>query len=142
LADKNVALKDVPMASSKLLGCHKDSVAFDGSFNYCQVIGKLNFLEQSTRGDITYATHMCARFANNPMVEHEQAVKWLGCYLAGNQDKGLIMKVDPTKGLEVYPGADFAGAWEPEGAGGDINTVRCRHGFVITYAGCPLVWKS
>jgi hypothetical protein len=31
LADKNVAIKDVPMASSKFLGCHKDS--FDGSFN-------------------------------------------------------------------------------------------------------------
>ena len=45
LADKNVALKDVPMACSKLLGCHKDSEAFDGSFNYHQVIGKLNFLE-------------------------------------------------------------------------------------------------
>jgi hypothetical protein len=32
LADKNVAIKDVPMASSELLGHHKDSEAFDGSF--------------------------------------------------------------------------------------------------------------
>ena len=82
---------------------------------------------------------MCARFANDPKMEHGKALKWLGHYLAGNRDKSLIMKVDPTKGLEVYPDADFAGAWEPEGAGEDVDTVRSRHGFVITYAGCPLV---
>ena len=85
---------------------------------------------------------MCVRFVNNPKVEHGKAVKWLGHYLVGNQDKGLIMKVDPTKGLEVYPDIDFAEAWEPEGAGEDIDTARSRYGLVITYAGCPLVWKN
>ena len=134
--------KDIPMASSKLLSRHSDSPDFDQNFNYRRVIGKLNFLEQSTRGDISYATHMLARFSTCPKEEHGAAVKWLGRYLAKTKDKGLIMRPDPSKGMEIYSDADFAGAWDPELAGKDIDTARSRHGYIITYAGVPLVWKS
>ena len=51
LDGKNVKTKDTPMVSSKLLGRHKKSKVFDEHFNYQCV----NFLEQSTRGDISYA---------------------------------------------------------------------------------------
>ena len=106
-------------------------------------IGKLNFLEPSTRGDNTYATHMCARFANDPKVEHGKAVKW-AWMLSGRQSRqGSYHEGGSHQGVgEVYPDADFAGAWEPEGAGEDVDTARSRHSFVITYAGCPLVWKT
>ena len=130
------------MASSKLLSRHKDSADFDHHFNYRRVVGKLNFLEQSTRGDISYATHMLARFSTCPKLEHGLAAKWLGRYLLGTKDKGIILTPDPTKGMEVYCDADFAGAWDPKLAGEDIDTARSRHGYIITYAGIPLLWKS
>ena len=134
--------KDIPMASSVLLSRHKDSKDFDHHFNYRRVIGKLNFLEQSTRGDISYATHMLARFSTSPKVEHGKATKWLGRYLLGTKDKGIILTPDPSKGMEIYADADFAGAWDPKLAGEDIDTARSRHGYIITYAGVPLLWKS
>ena len=134
--------KDIPMASSVLLSRHKDSEDFDHHFNYRRVIGKLNFLEQSTRGDISYATHMLARFSASPKVEHGKATKWLGRYLLGTKDKGIILTPDPSKGMEIYADADFAGAWDPKLAGEDIDTARSRHGYIITYAGVPLLWKS
>ena len=134
--------KDIPMASSKLLSRHKDSPDFDHHFNYRRIVGKLNFLEQSTRGDISYATHMLARFSTCPKVQHGAAVKWLGRYLLGTRDKGIILTPDPTKGLELYVDADFAGAWDPKLAGEDIDTARSRHGYIIAYAGVPLLWKS
>jgi hypothetical protein len=102
------------------------------------VIGKLNVLEQSTRGDISYATHMCAHFCNCPKVEHGEAVKWLGCYLKGTANKGFIIRPNPSLGIKIHPDSDFAGAWEPEGAGEDIDTARSRHGFIVSHAGCPL----
>ena len=83
--------KDIPMASSKLLSRHKDSPDFDHHFNYRHIVGKLNFLEQSTRGDISYATHMLAGFSTCPKVQHGAAVKWLGRYLLGTRDKGIIL---------------------------------------------------
>jgi hypothetical protein len=130
------------MKSSKLLSRHPDSEPFDGHFNYRRVLGKLNFLEQSTRGDLSYAVHQCARFSSDPKVEHGKAIKWLGRYLLATKDKGLIMRPDPSKGLEVYCDADFAGNWDPALAGEDIDTARSRHGFIISYAGVPLLWKS
>ena len=130
------------MASSKLLSRHVDSESFDRHFDYRRAIGKLNFLEQSTRGDLSYAVHMCARFCQDPKMEHGAAVKWIGRYLAGTKDKGFIIRPDPNKGMEVYVDADFAGNWDPSLAGEDPDTARSRHGYTITYAGVPLLWKS
>jgi len=142
LDKSNTSAKATPAASSKLLSRHPNSENFDGHFHYRRAIGKLNFLEKSTRADIAYAVHQCARFSQDPKVEHGNAVKWIGRYLAGTRDKGLILKPDPSKGLEVYCDADFAGAWDKELAGEDIDTARSRHGYIIMYAGCPIVWQS
>ena len=142
LDGERVKMQDIPMASSKLLGRHKDSPDFDGHFNYRRVIGKLNFLEQSTHGNISYATHMCARFSTCPKLEHGKAVKWIGRYLKKTRKRGFIIKPDPSRGMEVHPDSDFAGAWDPAGAGKDVDTARSRHGFIISYCGVPLFWKS
>jgi hypothetical protein len=69
-------------------------------------------------------------------------VKWLGCYLKGTADKGFIMHPDPSKGMEVHPDVDYAGAWEPAGAGEDFDTARSHQGYIVSYWGVPLFWKS
>jgi hypothetical protein len=48
---------------------------FDEHWAYRSVIGKLNFLEKSTRPDISYAVHQCARFASHPKKSHGDAVR-------------------------------------------------------------------
>ena len=58
------------------------------------------------------------------------------------KDQGFIMRPDRSKGLEIHADADFAGNWDPKLAGEDIDTARSRHGFVISCAGVPLLWKS
>jgi len=81
LHGENVKGKSTPAASSKLLSGHKDCPEFDGHFNYRRVIGKLNYLEKSTRPDIAFAAHQCARFCVDPRQPHMDAIKWLGRYL-------------------------------------------------------------
>ena len=138
----NVKPKATPAASSKLLSRHPESPAFDGGFHYRSVIGKLNYLERCSRPEIGYITHQCARFSVDPKKEHGEAVRWLSRYLKGTRDKGLILKPDMSKSLEVHVDADFAGNWDPELAGIDKSTSRSRHGYVISYAGVPVTWKS
>jgi len=60
----------------------------EDSFHYRRIIGKLNYLEKSTRPDISYATHQCACFSADPRQPHADAVKWLGRYLKGTKEKG------------------------------------------------------
>jgi len=123
------------------LSRHSDSEDFDGSFHYKSLIGKLGYLEKGTRSDLSYIAHQCARFSSKPKKEHGDAIRWIGRYLIGTRDKGTILKPDPSRDLEVYVDADFAGNWDPKESL-DRDTARSRHGYIIMYKGCPILWKS
>jgi hypothetical protein len=75
------------------------------------------------------------------MRSHEQAVMRIGKYLLSTQDRGMTYTPDPTKGIEVYVDADFAGGWDP-GDAMNADNVYSRTGYVIRYAGCPIYWQS
>ncbi len=98
-----------PGASSKPLLRNPRAEPFDAHFDYRRVIGKLIYLEKCTRIDVTFATHQCARFLSEPKDVHGKAVKWIGRYLAGTRDRGLVLKPDMRKGFEVYVDASFVG---------------------------------
>jgi hypothetical protein len=121
---------------------YSHSVDFDGRFHYRSVIGQLNYIEKGTRSNISYIIHQCARFVEKPKESHARALRWLARYLHATKDKGLIPKPDKQKDLEVYVDADFSGDWDPEDAATNRDTARSRHGYIITYQGCPLLWKS
>jgi hypothetical protein len=136
-----VVPKTIPAKSSEILGRHDDSEPFDNSFNYRSVIGKLNYLEKGSRPDIAYIVHQCARFTANPKVEHGKAIRWLGRYLKGTRDKGMILRPNGDLGLEVYVDADFVGNYKEEDSS-HPDTARSRHGYIVSYGGCPIQWKS
>lgn len=136
----NVTTKDTPAISSQTLFRYESSPDFDGHFNYRSVIGKLGYL-CSTRPDISYAVHQCARFSANPKNEHAKALKWLGRYLLGTKERGLIYEPQETS-FDCYVDADFAGNWNQVDAAADIDTARSRTGYIIYYANCPLIWAS
>jgi hypothetical protein len=85
--------RTTPANSTVILTSHEEDTDHDNSkFNYRQVIGKLLYLEKTTRPDIACAVHQCARFSAHPKNKHAEAVKRIGRYLLGTQDKGLIVK--------------------------------------------------
>jgi hypothetical protein len=51
-----------------------------------------------------------------PKKPHAEAVKWIGRYLKGTADKGMIIYPDTDIGFEVYVDASFSGNWNPEDA--------------------------
>jgi len=62
------------------------------------------------RPDLTFAVQQCARFCNEPRRSHEEAIKRACRYLLKTKDRGLILRPDPTRGLECFVDADWAGA--------------------------------
>ena len=135
--------KETSAASSRILTRNDDRVDHDKSFHYQSVIGKLNYHEKATRPDISFATHQCARFAAAPKKSHTRVVRWLGCYQLHSRKKGMWFRAAITCGLEVFVDASLAGNWDKNDAQtGDHDTARSRHGYIILYYGCPLIWKS
>ena len=55
----------------------------------------------------------------------------------------MRFQADITRRLEVFVDASFAGNWDKKDAQtGDRDTARSRHGYIILYYGCSLIWKS
>ena len=52
--------KHTPSYSTKILHLDIKSSSFDNSFNYCSVVGVLNYLEKGSRTYTAYAVHQCA----------------------------------------------------------------------------------
>ena len=140
-AVKEANVKDTPALHKEIL--HKDENGSERkqSWNYRSAIGMLNYLAASTRPDILFAVHQCVRFAANPKLSHERALKRIVRYLKGTKDKGIILKPDPSKGVQCFVDADFAGGYANETKEDPIS-VFSRTGYVIFYLGCPLIWVS
>jgi hypothetical protein len=111
------------------------------TWNYRAAIGMLNYLSTSTRPDIAFAVHQCARFSSNPKRIHEIAVRRIVRYLKGTKEKGYILRPSTTRTLDCFVDADFAGLWSSELANDPIS-VKSRTGYVITFANCPILWSS
>lgn len=110
-------------------------------WDYRAAVGALNYLLSMSRPDLAYAVHQCARFGNDPKLSHEAAVKRICRYLKGTQNEGLLLKPDMSKSFECYVDADWAGNWNQEMAN-DPSCAYSRTGYLITYAGCPIIWGS
>ena len=134
--------KTTPAVPSTLL--HKDT---DGSdmqpeFHYRSVIGKLNFLEKSTRPDISVSVHQCARFSEAPKKSHAEAVKRIGRYLLATRTKGLIIHPKKARHFDCWVDADFAGNWRQADAHIDPMTAKSRSGWIVRFGGAPITWAS
>ena len=129
-------------ATQCALGSDPDGEPYDQlQFNYASVVGMLLYLSNNTRPDITFAVSQVARFTANPKKSHAQAIKTIVRYLAKTFDKGILVTPDDTFNLKCWVDADFAGLYNREPSQ-NPNAARSRYGYVITFGGVPLIWKS
>jgi hypothetical protein len=101
----------------------------------------LTYLSTSTRPDIAFAVHQCAKFSASPKRVHELAVRRIVRYLKGTCDRGYILRPSSTLNLDCFVDADFAGTWTSS-TSDDPSSVKSRTGYVITLASCPILWSS
>ncbi len=134
--------KPVPAKASLQLHAFKDEPPFNLDSNYWSAVGKLNYLAQMTHPDIMYVTHQIAKYALDPRKTHGEATLYLAQYLMKSRDLGICFKPDSSKGFECYCDADFLGLWNKMLAPNNPSTAKSRSGWIIFYAGCPVLWAS
>ena len=128
-------------ADSKPLGKDKNGKPFNEQWGYASVVGMLLHLSGNSRPDLAFAVNQAARFTHDPKDSHATAIKRIVKYLKGTRDKGLIFKPSTDWKLDCHVDADFCGLWGSEDPNDPI-VAKSRTGYIITLAGCPLVWKS
>jgi hypothetical protein len=131
--------KDTPVDA--ILYADTTGPARQEKWNYRSVIGRLNYLANNTRHDISMAVHQCARFCTNPKAVHDLAIKRIARYLLPTADKGIILTPSTDMALKMYMDADFAGRWHKKYAELRDN-VLSRTGYVILFCICLVVWGS
>eukprot|EP00957_Ditylum_brightwellii_P098930 7536491-Ditylum_brightwellii.AAC.1 len=101
------------------------------------------YLASNSRPEITFAVCQCARFTHGTKHSHEKAILQICRYLKGMQFEGLIIKPNMKEILQVncFADADFAGLFFAEDPQ-DVTAVRSRSSYVLTFAGCPVLWVS
>ena len=134
--------KTTPAVTSTLLHKDADGLDMQPEFHSRSVIGKLNFLEKSTRPDISVSIHQCARFSESPKKSHAEAVKCIGCYLLATRDKGLMIHPNKDWQFDCWVDADFAGNWRQADTHIDPMTSKSRSGWIVRFAGAPRTWAS
>ena len=115
------------------------SPTFDERFNYRAVAGHITLLENSNRPDITYATHQCARFYQDPRESHGNAIIHLVKYLKVTREQGITLDPEGSKRFEVYTDTDFCGNWYRPTARNDRSTAKSQTGYAILYTRCLII---
>jgi hypothetical protein len=136
--------KPTPAPGGQVLQRELDAEPMTEDFHYRSVVGQANYLEKSTRLDIAVAVHQCARFSADPKQSHADALRYVGRYLKGSKNEGIYLDPNEDQSFECWVDADFLGQYV-KGAPDmhlDKMTAKSRTGFIITYAGCPIVWGS
>ena len=133
-----------PAVTTNILTKDLDGKKRNDDWNYRSLIGMLNYLVNCTQPDLAYSVHQCARFCADPKASHEQAVKRIIrylLYLKRHNKLGIRYRPDNTKSIEAYVDASFAGEWNKAWSE-EPSSVMSRTGYIILYAGCPIIWCS
>ena len=99
-----------------------------------ELIGSLLYLSTRTRPDISTAVSMLSKFVARPGKNQWRDLQHLIRYIKGSENYGLSLhKGNLTNKLEAWCDADWAR---------DCTNRRSRTGYLITFNGNPVLWKS
>ena len=114
-----------------------------GDFNYAIINGQLNYLQVHLRPDIGLSVSQTSRYVHNPKESHELALIYIGRYLKGAADKGIIFRLstDGTFKTNIDVDASFADGWRTK-LSTNLDSVKSRTGYIIEVAYCPVLWIS
>ena len=119
-----MAPRQTSALSTNILRCDATAPPFDARFNYREVVGEINFLGKSTRTDITYMMHQCARFSKYPRAYHGDAIIHLVKYLKATITQGIMIDPEGYKSFEVYVDTRFCGNWHRHTSGNDPSMAK------------------
>ena len=110
-------------------------------WHYSSVFGQINYLAETTRPNILFAKHQCAKYIIHQKQSHKESIKSIGRYFKKTKYKNIVLTPNWSNGIECYADADYAGSWCRDYAD-QVGPALSRTGYIIKFANCPIVWAS
>ena len=117
-----------------------DTEPIDEHTPYANVIGKLLYLSNQTRPDITFAVNFLARFMSKPAKKHWVAAKRVLRYLKGTTEYGITIR-RMNDNIVSYCDSDFANEIK-NNTQSTIDKAKPTFGYVVMMNGAPIDWIS
>lgn len=99
---------------------------------YRRLVGKLMYLAQATRPDLSFVVSRLGQFASNPGRPHWVAAKRVLRYLKGTMDYEFLIDRQ-GEDIVAYSDSDYAGCKDDR---------KSTTGYVIQFGSTPVIWKS
>ena len=90
--------------------------------------------------EVEFAVNQCTRFSAEPKLPHYQDVKYILKHLKGTAKQGIILKLDPEKGIKCSVDAEFSGGWNHE-EGKDPGSFLSRMDYEINFTDYTIIWE-
>jgi hypothetical protein len=91
------------------------------------------YLVNNTRPDIAFSVNILVRYSSDPTRRHWNRIKHILRYLCGTRDIRLFYRKDTKSKLVGYADAGYLS---------DPHKVRSQSGYVFTYDGTAILWRS
>ena len=98
-----------------------------------QMTGFIQYIAQALRPDVAFAANQLAAVQHKPRERHLKGAVHCLRYLKGTATLGLCYSAQAPQELRGYTDSDFAGC---------PGTRKSTTGWIFTYAGAPISWKS
>ena len=134
----NAKSTSTPMVPNSALSADdEDLLNKDEKSVYMSIVGSLMYAMVCTRPDLAYTLSRLSKFMATPATRHMTAARHALRYLCGTQN-ACIHYARGTAATErahvdAYSDSDFAA---------DVDTRRSTSGYVFTYNGSAICWKS
>jgi hypothetical protein len=127
----------MPLDPNTPLEPNPDRNEGDRSNSYARTLGKLQFLANTTRPDISYTVNQLAVYTANPSLQHTGALKRILRYLKGTKSFGITYSAAPNKNRDtnLFQGYTDAAYANSEGR-------KSTTGYVYLAGGGAITWMS
>ena len=102
-------------------------------YPYQELLGKINYIANSTRPELSVAVSKLSQFSNNPAYIHWNQLLHILKYLKFSTNEGIYLQHKNNDQLIAYSDSDWAG---------DKSTRKSTTGYTILMGKSLLCWKS
>jgi hypothetical protein len=130
----------MPMDPNIKLMLNPDQIEGNHSNSFARLLGKLQFLANTTRPNISFAVNRLAAYTASPSLQHTTAVKRILRYLVGTKEYGITYHKTP-KVPNPSPCANLFHGYS-DASYADTDDCKSMSGYVFLSGRGAITWRS